>query len=65
MSTPKRNQRQNPQRTWARMPVSWDWQNWYKGMWNAEDHRLFPPKRVGIGCTLNFREVLRRLRVAK
>ena len=49
----------------AGMPVSWDWQNWYKGMWNAEDHRLFPPKRVGIGWTLNFREVLRRLRVAK
>jgi uncharacterized membrane protein len=65
MSTPEQNPRQNPQWTWAGMPVSWDWQNWYKGMWNAEDHRLFPPKRVGIGWTLNFREVLRRLRVAK
>ena len=45
------------------MPVSWDWRNWYKGIWNPEDRRLFPPKRFGIGWTFNFRELLRRLRV--
>jgi hypothetical protein len=45
------------------MPVSWDWRNWYKGMWDPEDRRLFPPKRFGIGWTFNFRELLRRLRV--
>jgi hypothetical protein len=33
--------------------------------WNADDHRLFPPKRVGIGWTINLREVLRRLRVIR
>jgi hypothetical protein len=54
-----------PQKTWAGIPVSWDWKNWNKGVWNAQDHRLFPPKRVGIGWTINFREVLRRLRVVK
>jgi uncharacterized membrane protein len=45
------------------MPVNWDWKNWNKGVWNADDHRLFPPKRVGIGWTINFHELLRRLRV--
>lgn len=44
-------------------PVNWDWRNWNKGIWNADDHRLFPPKRVGIGWTINLRELLRRLRV--
>ena len=63
MSTPEQDPRQNPQRTFAGIPVSWDTKNWYKGMWNADDHRLFPPKPVGIGWTINFREVLRRLRV--
>jgi uncharacterized membrane protein len=29
----------------------------------SDDHRLFPPKRVGIGWTINFQELLRRLRV--
>jgi uncharacterized membrane protein len=47
------------------LPVNWDWRNWNKGFWNAEDHRLFPPKRVGIGWTINVYELLRRLRVIK
>jgi uncharacterized membrane protein len=51
------------QRTWMGMPVSWDWQNWNKGVWNKDDRRLFPPKRVGIGWTINIHELLRRLRV--
>jgi uncharacterized membrane protein len=45
-------------RSWAGIPVNWDWKNWNKGVWNAQDHRLFPPKRVGIGWTINFRERL-------
>jgi uncharacterized membrane protein len=36
-----------------------------KGFWNAQDRRLFPPKRVGIGWTINLYELLRRLRVIK
>jgi uncharacterized membrane protein len=63
MSTPEQDPNASPQRTFAGMPVSWDLENWYKGMWNAQDRRLFPPKRVGIGWTINFRELLRRLRV--
>ena len=50
---------------WLGMPVNWDWQNWSKGLWNADDHHLFPPKRIGIGWTFNFRELLRRLRILK
>jgi hypothetical protein len=23
-------------KTWLGMPVNWDWQNWSKGVWNAE-----------------------------
>ena len=40
-----------------------DWKNWNKGVWNTDDHRLFPPKRIGIGWTINIHELLRRLRV--
>ena len=47
------------------MPVNWDWKNWNKGVWNTDDHRLFPPKRVGIGWTINIHELLRRLRVRR
>ena len=70
MTHPEQEPSHDPQRTWsprtwAGVPVSWDWKNWNKGVWNAQDHRLFPPKRVGIGWTINFREVLRRLRVVQ
>jgi uncharacterized membrane protein len=43
------------------IPVNFDWRNWNRGFWNADDHRLFPPKRVGVGWTINLREVLYRL----
>jgi len=65
MSDAEKDPDHGPQRTFAGMPVSWDWKNWNKGVWNAEDRRLFPPKRVGIGWTINFRELLRRLGVVK
>jgi hypothetical protein len=61
MSTPEQDPNARPQRTFAGMPVSWDWNHRYKGMWNAPT--VPPPKRVGIGWTINFRELLRRLRV--
>jgi uncharacterized protein DUF5808 len=63
MNAQEQDPDQGPQRTFAGMPVSWDWKNLNKGVWNAQDHRLFPPKRVGIGWTINIRELLRRLRV--
>jgi uncharacterized membrane protein len=53
------------QRTWLGMPVNWDWRHWHKGVWSADDHRLFPPRRLGIGWSINFRELLRRTRIMK
>jgi uncharacterized membrane protein len=63
MSNSERDPNRGSERTWASIPVNWDWRNWNKGFWNADDYRLFPPKRVGIGWTINLRELLRRLRV--
>ena len=63
MSDLEREPNKVPQRTWMGMPVNWDWKNWNKGVWNTDDQRLFPPKRVGIGWTINIHELLRRLRV--
>ena len=61
MSNAQGDPNQPLQRSFLGMPDNWDLKNWYKGMWNADDHRLFPPRRVGLGWTINFREVLRRL----
>lgn len=51
----------DPQRRFAGMPVSWDWKNWYKGVWNPQDDRLFPPRRVGIGWSINFAALLKKM----
>jgi uncharacterized membrane protein len=60
----KDNGEARPRRIFG-IPVSWDPKNWYKGVWNAEDARLFPPRRMGIGWSLNFRELLRRMGILK
>ncbi len=65
MGEPEIDLYQARERIFARTPVNWDWRHWHEGFWNAEDHRLFPPKRIGIGWTINFYELLRRLRVIK
>jgi uncharacterized membrane protein len=54
-----------PQRTFLGMPVNWDWKNWKKSMWNPDDERLFPPKRIGIGWTINFYELFKRLGIKR
>ncbi len=63
MSDLEQDPNKTSQRTWMGMPVNWDWKNWNKAMWNTDDHRLFPPKRVAVGWTINVHELLRRLRV--
>jgi uncharacterized membrane protein len=47
------------------MPVNWEWRNFNKGVWNPEDERLFPPKRVGIGWTINFHALLKKIGIIK
>jgi hypothetical protein len=47
------------------MPVNWDWKNYNKGVWNPDDERLFPPKRVGIGWTINFHALLKTIGMIK
>jgi hypothetical protein len=65
MSDEKQEPGKGAPKTWAGMPVSWDWKHWYKGLWNAEDDRPFPPKRVGVGWTINVRALLKKLRTLK
>ncbi len=36
------------------MPMQWKPKIIFKTMWNKEDDRLFPPKAFGIGWTINF-----------
>jgi uncharacterized membrane protein len=59
------NKDQKTQKMSAGMPVNWDWKNWYKGILNSEDDKLFPPKRVGVGWTINFHALLKRTRILK
>jgi uncharacterized membrane protein len=61
----KQEEDQKSQKTWAGMPVNWDLKNWYKGMWNPHDDTLFPPKRFGIGWTINFHALLKRAHILK
>jgi len=51
--------------TFLGMPMQWDYKNWRKDVWNRDDPRLFPPKRVGIGWGINFHALLKKLEILK
>lgn len=50
------------QKTFLGAPMNWDFRNALKPNWNKKDSRLFPPKTFGIGWTINFHELLKRLK---
>lgn len=45
------------------MPMSWDWRNAHKDIWNPGEDRVFPPKRFGIGWGVNVHALLKKARV--
>ena len=63
MSKMEREPAFNPKTRWFGMPVAWDWRHWSKSVWNPQDCRLFPPRRMGIGWSLNFHQLLKRMRI--
>lgn len=42
--------------------MSWDFKNVFRPNWNKKDSRLFPPQAFGIGWTINFHELFKRLK---
>lgn len=58
MKTDKRETNLN---TFLGMPMSWDKKNMFKSLWNKADDRLFPPKSFGIGWTVNFHAVCKKI----
>ena len=43
------------------MPMNWNSKMIFKTLWNKDDDRLFPPKAFGVGWTVNFHAVGRKL----
>ncbi|MBK9321508.1 MAG: hypothetical protein IPM97_00875 [Bdellovibrionaceae bacterium] len=51
--------------TFLGMPMNWNSKMIFKTLWNNEDDRLFPPKAFGIGWTVNFHAVGRKIGLIK
>lgn len=49
------------QETFLGMPMNWNSKMIFKTLWNKDDDRLFPPKAFGVGWTVNFHAVGRKL----
>lgn len=50
-----------PSQTFLGLPMNWEHKKTLKTMWNAESDDLFPPKAFGIGWTVNFHAVFKKL----
>ncbi len=59
------NDRDNGIKKFLGMPMRWDRKNMFKNIWNPEDERVFPPKYFGIGWSLNFHALLRKIGLVK
>lgn len=53
------------QKTFLGMPMNWESDKILRTIWNKEDDRLFPPKAFGIGWTINFHAVGRKVGLIK
>ena len=47
------------------LPYRWQANKIFAGLWNKEDDRLLAPKYFGIGWTVNFHAVGKRLGLVK
>lgn len=58
------NDKQNASR-FLGIPYRWEPQNAFKGLWDKDDPRMFPPKYFGWGWTINFYAVAKKLGLVK
>lgn len=61
----KNKDSKNTKKTFCGMPMNWESEKIFKTIWNKEDDRLFPPKAFGIGWTINFHAVGRKVGLLK
>ena len=61
----KEHSPKHPESTFLGMPMQWQAKKIFKTIWNKEDNRLFPPKAFGIGWTLNFYVVGKKIGLIK
>jgi hypothetical protein len=47
------------------LPYRWDAKRAFVGLWDKDDQRLFPPKRFGVGWSINFYAVGKKLGLVK
>ena len=47
------------------MPADWDSKRPFKNLWNREDDRVILLKGFGIGWTINFHAVLKKIKLVK
>lgn len=65
METKKKTDPDKDVKEFLGMPMRWDRKNMFKGLWDSNDDRIFPPKYFGIGWTLNFHALGRHLHLIK
>jgi len=47
------------------MPMNWNTKQPLRNLWNPKNKSIFPPKSFGIGWTINFHALLKKLGLVK
>lgn len=59
------NEKKMEKKTFLGMPMNLDRKGILKTLWNPETDVLFPPKSFGVGWTVNFHAMLRKVGLIK
>lgn len=47
---------------WWIFPYRWNTKKIFSGLWNEKEPRVFPPKQFGIGWSLNFHALVKKIK---
>lgn len=56
---------QKEQKTFLGMPMSWEFKEMFKNNWNKDTDKIILPKRFGIGWTVNFHALAKKMGMKK
>lgn len=52
-------------KTFLGMPMDWDTKNPFKNIWNKQSDKIILPKALGIGWTINFHALGKKIGLIK
>ncbi len=58
----KKNEQDHDVKYWWVVPYRWNREKIFADVWNDKEPRIFPPKQFGIGWSINFCALAKKIK---